>query len=218
MTRPQFLTPDDLPSAYTAWQFTLPVESPYLGLMLGAMRELTQAGNWELKGSVTEDEIIAIYEAVIASVRLSVNVGVVVWFAGLYPGTNWLACDGAEYDSADYPVLAEALGDLYGGSYPNTFRVPDIRSRFIWGYEEEGTPPTGIGSTGGEVTHTLTSNEMPSHHHSEHNHGLPALTLEGAIPVSTPNVVPGTTGDTGGGESHNNMPPYIALRPFIIAF
>jgi len=145
------------------------------------------------------------------------DIGLVVWFAGLVPGANWLACDGAEYNSPDYPLLAEALGDLYGGSYPDTFRVPDIRSRFIWGYQEEGTPPTGVGSTGGAVTHTLTTNEMPAHDHSVHAHGIPALTPEGAIPVSTPNIVNGSTGSAGGGASHNNMPPYIALRPYVVA-
>lgn len=83
------------------------------------------------------------------------------------------------------------------------------------------------GSTGGEATHLLTENEMPSHNHTqETNYGRMTNMLEidgnygfaqgGAY---TDRTVAGTTATTniyntsyaGGNQAHNNMPPYLAV-------
>lgn len=80
------------------------------------------------------------------------------------------------------------------------------------------------GETGGEYFHTLTTQEMPSHTHNlfgndnvGHAAGvdywnLPSV-IEGYNYGNRRNVYQNNTGATatGGGSSHNNIPPYLVV-------
>jgi hypothetical protein len=46
---------------------------------------------------------------------------------------GWLLCDGALYNSKDYPELFVAIGNSNGGDASGNFNVPDLRDRFIRG-------------------------------------------------------------------------------------
>ena len=109
--------------------------------------------------------------------------------------------------------------------------TPDLRNRFIYGGNG-----TNNGATGGEVNHRLTTDEMPSHPHSasvstngdhshtaygtkigrtgtgwsrhagsEYSYGNSTTSTNGAHSHTV------TIGATGGGQPHNNMPPYYTL-------
>lgn len=86
--------------------------------------------------------------------------------------------------------------------------TPDLRDRFIVG----AGGSYSVGNTGGENTVTLTVNQMPSH-----NHSVSACTPTGATGSyisatnSSKNATPVTSTSTGGGQAHENRPPYYAL-------
>lgn len=68
------------------------------------------------------------------------------------------------------------------------------------------------GATGGEATHTLTVDEMPAHSHSYtvYNTKLSGVNLGSSGDPWSGNTS-ATTGNAGGGNAHNNMPPYLVV-------
>lgn len=140
---------------------------------------------------------------------------------------GFLLCDGAEYLREEYPELFIAIGTTYGsGDGSTTFNVPNLATRVPVG---KGTG-YALGATGGEATHTLTVNEMPSHEHSELKINNNYITIwssdntkpGSALDMSTlyqPNGANNNTfgtGSAGGGVAHNNMQPYTVVN-YIIA-
>ena len=96
---------------------------------------------------------------------------------------------------------------LFGGEWER------IQDRFLLA---SGTTYTN-GATGGEATHTLTVNEMPSHRHSRMTQpqGFAEQDKSKSDIISpasgSANKVYKYTDYTGGGQAHNNMPPYLAV-------
>lgn len=143
------------------------------------------------------------------------------------PPANWLIADGAAVSRTVYSSLFAVIGTTYGtGDGSTTFNLPDLRGRVAVG-RNAGTFGT-LGATGGAETHTLTTNEMPSHNHrvGMTNDGtVVAYNLQMASSGNTysfrSNGVGGNTGSadgsyfTGGGQAHNNLQPYQVLNYII---
>lgn len=99
-------------------------------------------------------------------------------------------------------------GALFGGTWE---QLPD---RFLLG---AGTTYTA-GNTGGAATHTLATTEIPSHtHKAGSNSGYYAYggdsTTNGPASGSgyRTSFASIDTGSAGGGQAHNNMPPYLVV-------
>ena len=105
---------------------------------------------------------------------------------------------GAIYISAD----STSPASLFGGTWEQ------LKDRFLLGAGDTYS----AGSTGGEAAHTLTTSEMPSHQHQWLSHYTAKGGSSGyGTSWASQSVTTGYTTYTGGGEAHNNMPPYFAV-------
>lgn len=134
------------------------------------------------------------------------------------PPVGALTADGSAV-TTNNPRLRQKLIDdssPYGTSGGDPL-LPDLRDKFIVG----AGSTYSIGDAGGAATHTLTTAEMPSHNHSPASgtsfyHSGIARANPGAGSGSFDfGASAATTGSTGGGGAHNNLPPYLALTPFV---
>jgi uncharacterized repeat protein (TIGR02543 family) len=93
---------------------------------------------------------------------------------------------------------------LFGGTWVR------ITESFLWATSSGGI----IGQTGGESKHTLTVNEIPSHSHQTGIQDGKAMNYTDGT-RSAVVLYDQTTGlytnSTGGGQAHNNMPPYTQV-------
>ncbi len=82
-------------------------------------------------------------------------VGTIINLMGNNAPKHYLKCDGAEYNIADYPYLAEyfkaEFGSInkFGGDGSTTFRVPDLKGEFLRNTGVNGHANQGNGSTVG---------------------------------------------------------------------
>ena len=106
-------------------------------------------------------------------------------------------------------VNSTSPADLFGGTWE---RINDC---FLLAAGTTYAP----GDTGGESSHTLTFSEMPSHTHYQQGFltvspstsssavSVRARDYNGSDPIDTTSASLGA----GGGQPHNNMPPYLAV-------
>lgn len=149
-------------------------------------------------------------------------IGAISPYAGSIAPTNWLLCDGSAISRVTYADLFNVIGTTYGaGNGSTTFNLPNLNGRVPVGQDTNDNDFDKLGETGGEKTHTLTIDEMPSHKHdmkvkqnaSSFSDGYPAggntyEYSESDYPIQ----------NTGGGQPHNNLQPYITLNYIIKAF
>lgn len=148
-------------------------------------------------------------------------IGQIVMFGGNFAPRGWAFCDGQLLDIASNQALFSILGTTYGGDGRTTFALPDLRGRSaMHPGSGPGLTPRALGARGGAESVTLTTQEMPSHHH-----GVIAAT--GPVDPTQPKYVESQaaatsvtvadrTDNVGGGQAHNNMAPFTCVN-FIIA-
>ena len=113
-----------------------------------------------------------------------------------------------------FPALFENIGTQFGGDGVNSFALPDLRGRFIAGYDIASTDYNQNGKTGGEKEHTLTTAEMPAHSHQYELYKTGGIDM-GRYSITSNRDSPTNdvfdTTMTGGGQPHENRPPFFTL-------
>ena len=141
---------------------------------------------------------------------------------------GWALCNGQLLPINQNQALFALLGTQYGGNGQTNFALPNLQARAPMHF----SGVHGIGQAGGEESHTLTASEMPTHVHalrasgkvaasSSPNGGVLAAVARGGTPAyaAPGSLVPlnaAAVASSGGGQPHENRPPFLALN-FIIA-
>jgi microcystin-dependent protein len=84
------------------------------------------------------------------------------------PNVKWELCEGQTLSVAAYPELFALIGYNFGG-LGASFNLPDLRSKFLAGYNSAGPSEyqtIGQGAGANDVTLTGTQSGMPNHNHS----------------------------------------------------
>ena len=141
---------------------------------------------------------------------------------------GWALCNGQLMAINQNQALFALLGTFYGGNGTTTFALPNLQGRSPMhmgaGYV--------LGQMGGEAAHTLTLSELPAHLHTLYGvsdiananapgGALPAakgrggLTQYGSPGGSEVPMAPSSVAQVGGGQPHENMPPYLVMNMVI---
>lgn len=145
---------------------------------------------------------------------------------------GWAFCNGQLLSISNNDALFSLIGTTYGGDGQNTFGLPDLRGRIP---VHQGTSVNGSsyiqGQSAGTETVTLLTAQIPAHTH-------PAAASDGTVGTAqdspsgaywskwvggafstaegSSSMNAGAIGSIGGGQPHNNLPPYLAVS-FVIA-
>lgn len=105
---------------------------------------------------ITEDGILSSLGTGQATGASSNPIGTIIPFMGTRPPKDYLTCDGAIYNIADYLELTNHFQNqfgsknYFGGDGVTTFAVPDLRNEFLRGYGDR-TESVGIHQDGTEI-------------------------------------------------------------------
>lgn len=166
--------------------------------------ELYLGDSSKFKKIIDEDNLI--------SSNILAPIGSIIQYAGAsVPNSSWMFCNGAELDPAQYPEIYAIIGTTYG-SGTGTFKLPDLRRKFVWGVGNN----IDLGETGGdETTDTTHSHNIFDHahyggphtHEINHSHGIVAHSHTVANHV---HGIPGETLSVSQMPSHRHGPSNLA--------
>ena len=151
---------------------------------------------------------------------------------------GWAMCDGQILPINQNQSLFSLMGTTFGGDGRTTFGLPELRGRTPIHPGWEGGTGNDIrwGSKAGEESVALATTQIPSHTHQAQASGstgdipLPQNPSTGAghlLASSAPNEIyhaasdladmrAGTVANTGSGQGHDNMQPYLVVN-YVIA-
>jgi microcystin-dependent protein len=167
-------------------------------------------------------------------------VGQIAIFGFNFAPAGWAFCQGQLLSIGRNTQLFSIIGNSYGGNGFTDFALPNLQGVPVGAGQGHGLGDYTLGQAGGEVTVTLTPQEMPSHNHAfnavsnQATNASPEgnqLARAWKAQAHTDSVVsfysnnpgnartalaPNAIAASGSGQPHNNLQPYLALN-FCIA-
>lgn len=194
----------------------IPDQDEIIGILIGQLAEMCNDDYWIQAGTWTPQALAATCREALAQTDQNEACSMIcdiTWSVAAIIPNGWLLADGSIVLSNDYPDYAAACDPALVVS-PTQVRLPNLVDRM----------PIGAGNiyavndTGGTATHTLLEAEMPAHTHvytsPTFNIDVESVGVPDPTGVGQPQV-PTQTSSTGGGQAHNNLPPYYGLKPLV---
>jgi microcystin-dependent protein len=152
-------------------------------------------------------------------------------FCGNFAPIGWAFCNGQLLPIGQNTALFSLLGTTYGGDGRTNFALPNLQGMSPMGQGAGiGLTPNTLGEAGGTAAVTLLTSQIPAHSHrargvaragssrvpsggtwAKENRDLYTSAATAPTPMDASALA-----STGGGEPHNNLPPYLVVN-FIIA-
>lgn len=149
---------------------------------------------------------------------------------------GWATCSGQLLPISQNTALFSLLGTTYGGNGQSTFALPNFIDRApMHAGQGPGLTDRQLGESSGSPTVTLTTVQLPVHGHTVQcvsaapsspqqspvgNIWAPSAGRTGAAlyqnGAANAGMNANAVGNSGGGQPHNNMQPYLGVM-FIIA-
>lgn len=153
-------------------------------------------------------------------------VGEIRMFAGNFAPLGWLFCAGQLLPISENETLFQLIGTTYGGDGESTFALPDLRGRLPI-HQGSGFI---LAETAGAEAVTLTVNQIPAHNHAPTgtaNNGTQTSPIGGLwatngvvkpynVNPAAANMGANSMSQTGGGQPHDNLQPFLCVN-FIIS-
>lgn len=104
-------------------------------------------------------------------------IGTIIIFASPEPPKGFLVCDGAMVQKSDYPQLYNLIGTIFGED-GDLFRLPDLRGRFVRGFDKKNIRDSdhGFGEPQDDAfqghSHKTDWKEKTVEHSGSHNHSF----------------------------------------------
>lgn len=216
MPKNAWITPDEIPSGVFALRVYLPIDFRMAAAFVGALQLLQSVYEWEQIDGISPEEAAeawAIANEKTLEWDTLMELGTISIYGSATIPDGWLACDGAEYNQADYPELFALIGQTYGGN-PGTFRTPNISGRTVFGTgprTRTGVPDWVLNNKFGAEAFYWTNRVTPHTHVYDKATSVVLCAPDVAgIPVHAANV-PAVTGSTGANIWQDILPPGIAL-------
>jgi len=148
--------------------------------------------------------------------------GEIRMFSFGFPPQGWALANGQFLQINQNQALFSLLGTTYGGNGQTNFQLPDLRGR-VPIHVGNGHI---LGEKGGEESHTISINEMPTHSHfvqasgnapnkqSPLNNFFASNTgfVPYGSPVNNPVMDAGSVSTVGGSQAHENRSPFEVIN------